>query len=124
MSRQCLQGVTARFATSHANINIACQCQHDTRHVHGMTARLGVGLPSMSLLIQRSNNPIGDTNFGAPARRICKEQVGQQGILHFYACCVIALTQIHHNSTRKSQGHHPDIPTPCGQAQKREVIKG
>ena len=77
-----------------------------------MTARLDVGLPSMSLLIQRPNNPIGDTSFGAPARRICKEQVGQQGILHFYACCVIALTQIHHNSTRKSQGHHPDISTP------------
>ena len=83
-----------------------------------MTARLDVGLPSMSLLIQRPNSPIGDTNFGAPAGRICKEQVGQQGILHFYACCVIALTQIHHNSTRKSQGHHPDIPTPGVKLQK------
>jgi hypothetical protein len=104
-----------------------------THHQLHQTARLDVGLPSMSLLIQRPNNPIGDTNFGAPARRICKEQVGQQGILHFYACCVIALTQIHHNSTRKSQGHHPDIPMPGSKkgshqgiipSSRRKIIRG
>ena len=152
MSRQCLQGVTARYATSHANMNTTPQ-QTTTNIKHHLQTKqakqddlligqhrmpmstrheacawndcvIGRG-PSFHVIV---NSTLQQSHWRYKLWRSCKENLqGTSGPTRHPAF----LRLLRHSSHANTQQLHKKIsrassrhPNAGGQAQKREVIKG